>query len=70
MKDNGPLYLTVINRPKSADVWYLRVRMGENTIGNIVKCKATCLKMTKKLTNHSERRLSQNSRSQDKQEMS
>ena len=53
MKDNGPLYLTVINRPKSADVWYARVCMGENIIGNIVKSMATCLKTTKKLTNHS-----------------
>ena len=56
MKDNGPLYLTAINRAKSADVWYARVRMGENTIGNIVKSMATCLKTTKKLTNHSTRK--------------
>ena len=56
MKDNGPLYLTVINRPKSADVWYARVFMGESTIGNIVKSMATCLKTTKKLTNHSMRK--------------
>ena len=49
MKDSGPLYLTVINRPESADVWYARVRIGENTIENIVKSMATCLKTTKKL---------------------
>ena len=56
MKDNGPLYLTVINRPKSADVWYARVRMGTNTIGNIVKSMASCLNTSKKLTNHSMRK--------------
>jgi hypothetical protein len=56
MKDNGPLYLTIINRPKSADVWYARVRMGENTIGNIVKSMASCLNTSKKLTNHSMRK--------------
>jgi hypothetical protein len=56
MKDNGPLYLTIINRPKSADVWYARVRMGENTIGNIGKSMASCLNTSKKLTNHSMRK--------------
>ena len=56
MKDNGPLYLTIINRPKSADVWYARVRMGEKTIGNIGKSMASCLNTSKKLTNHSMRK--------------
>lgn len=56
MKDSGPLYLSVIPRPKSTDVWYSRVRMGENTIGNIMKNMATCLNTTKKLTNHSMRK--------------
>jgi hypothetical protein len=56
MKDNGPLYLTIINHPKSADVWYARVRMGENTIGKIGKSMASCLNTSKKLTNHSMRK--------------
>ncbi|XP_073245710.1 uncharacterized protein KIAA1958-like [Porites lutea] len=53
MKDKGPLYLSVINRPKSNDIWYTKIRMGENTIGNIMKSMASCLKTNKKLTNHS-----------------
>ena len=28
MKDNGPLYLSIINRPKSPEVWYTKIRMG------------------------------------------
>ena len=53
MKDTGPLYLSIINRPKSPDVLYTKVRMGENSIGNIMKSMASCLKTNKKLTNHS-----------------
>lgn len=56
MKDNGPLYLSIIARPKSSDVWYTKVRMGQNTIGNIMKSMASCLNTTKKLTNHSMRK--------------
>ena len=56
MKDNGPLYLSIINRPKSSEVWYTKVRMGQNTIGNIVKSMASCLNTNKKLTNHSMRK--------------
>ena len=56
MKDKGPLYLSVINRPKSNDIWYTKIRMGENTIGNIMKSMASCLKTNKKLTNHSMRK--------------
>ena len=56
MKNTGPLYLSVINRPKSAEVWYSKIRMGENMIGNIMKSMASCLKTTKKLTNHSMRK--------------
>ena len=37
-------------------MWHARVRMGENTIGNIVKSMASCLKTTKKQTNHSMRK--------------
>ena len=43
MKDNEALYLTIINRPKSADEWPTRTRMGENTIGSIVKSMTSCL---------------------------
>ena len=52
----GTLYLSIINRPKSADVWYTKVRMGQNTIGNLMKSMASCLRTNKKLTNHSMRK--------------
>ena len=50
MKDTGPLYLSVINRPQSTDVWYTKIRMGQNTVGNFMKSMASCLKTNKKLT--------------------
>ena len=56
MKDSGPLYLSIIHRPKSSEVWYTKVRMGQNTIGNIVKSMASCLDTNKKLTNHGMRK--------------
>jgi len=56
MKDTGPVYLCVINRPQSTDVWYTKIRMGQNTVGNIMKSMASCLKTNKKLTNHSMRK--------------
>lgn len=56
MKDNGPLYLSVINRPKSTNIWYTKVRMGQNTIGTLMKSMSSCLNSTKKLTNHSMRK--------------
>ena len=43
MKNTRPLYLSIIHRPKSADVWYTKVRMEQNTIGNIIKSMASCL---------------------------
>lgn len=52
MKDNEALYLTIINRPNSADEWPTRTRMGENTIGSIVKSMTSCLNTNKKLINH------------------
>ena len=57
MKNTGPLYLGVINRPQSPDVWYTKIRMGKNTIGNIMRSMASCLKTNKKLTNHSTRKI-------------
>ena len=56
MKNTGPLYLSIINRPKSVDVWYTKVLMRQNTIGNIMKSMASCLRTNKKLTNHSMRK--------------
>ena len=56
MKNTGPLYLGIINRRKSADVWYTKVRMGQNTIGNVMKSMASCLRTNKRLTNHSMRK--------------
>ncbi|KAK3730999.1 hypothetical protein QZH41_006644 [Actinostola sp. cb2023] len=57
MKDNGPLYLQVINRPKNPNIWYGKIRMGQNTIGNIMKSMASsCLSTTKRITNHSMRK--------------
>ncbi|KAK3725269.1 hypothetical protein QZH41_001284 [Actinostola sp. cb2023] len=56
MKDNGPLYLCIINRPKSTDVWYTKIRMGQNAIGTILKSMASCLMTNKKLINHSMRK--------------
>ena len=55
MKDKGPMYLSVINRPRSNDICYTKIRMGENIIGNIMKSMASRLKTKKKLnqpTNH------------------
>ena len=52
MKHNGPLYLGIINRPKSNQLWYSKMRMGENTIGKIMKNVASCLCNEKKITNH------------------
>jgi len=44
IKDTGPLYLSVINRPQRTDVWYTKIRMRQNTIGNIMKSMASCLR--------------------------
>jgi len=41
MKNNGPLYLQIINRPKKSTIWYGKMRMGQNTIGTIMKSMAT-----------------------------
>ena len=54
MKNTRPLYLSIIHLPKSEDVWYTKVRMEQNTIGNIIKSMASSL--NKKLTNHSVRK--------------
>ena len=58
MRNQGPLYLTIIQRPKDIDVWYTKIRMGQNTIGKIMPRMTSSLQSstTKKLTNHSTRK--------------
>ena len=58
MRNQGPLYLTIIQRPKNDDVWYTKVRMGQNTIGKIMPRMTSSLESStaKKLTNHSTRK--------------
>ena len=46
-KDKGPLYLSIVNSPKSNDIWYTKIRM---------KSMASCLKTNKKLSSHSMRK--------------
>ena len=50
MKGTGPLYLSIINHPQSANVWYTKIRMGQNTFSNIMKSMASCIRTNKKLT--------------------
>ena len=57
MKSTRPIYVSIINRLKSADVWYTKVRMEQTTIGNKIKSMGSCLKKNKKLTNHSIRKI-------------
>ena len=45
-----------IEELKSKDVWYTKTRMGQNTIGTIMKSMASCLMTNKKITNHSVRK--------------
>ncbi|CAB4021806.1 zinc finger MYM-type 4-like [Paramuricea clavata] len=58
MRNQGPLYLTIIQRPKNDDVWYTKVRMGQNTIGKVMPRMTASLESStaKKLTNHSRRK--------------
>ena len=51
LKDNGLLHLSIIHRPKSSEVWYTKVEMGQITIGNIMKSMASCLDTNTKSTN-------------------
>ena len=57
LQNNGPLYLAVINNPKSS-VWYKKLKMGQNRIGQIMKkiVANTSLEGSKRLTNHSGRK--------------
>ncbi|CAB3981254.1 N-alpha-acetyltransferase 15, auxiliary subunit [Paramuricea clavata] len=58
MRNQGPLYLTIIQRPKNDDVWYTKVRMGQNTTGKIMPRMTSSLESStaKKLSNHSTRK--------------
>ena len=56
MKNTGSLYLSIIDRAKSADVKYTKVWMEQNTIGNLMKSMASCNRTNKMLTNHSTRK--------------
>lgn len=56
MRTSGPLYLAIIQRPKT-DVWYSKSRMGVHKLGSIMKTLATSLNMDgKKISNHSTRK--------------
>ena len=57
LKKTGSLYLSIIPRPTS-HVWYMKTRMGEHRIGQIMKSVASCLppESNKKITNHSTRK--------------
>lgn len=60
LKDCGPLYLSVIDHPKS-NVWYSNSPMGINTIDNIMKkliSKSPLAGCKRKITNHSARKTS------------
>ena len=52
--NNGPFYLSVINKPKSY-CWYKSLKMGINTINSFMKSmkiKIFCLKSAKTKKNH------------------
>ena len=56
MKSNGPIYLAVIERPKS-QVWYKRQRMGIHSINSFTKSMTVQAEnKVKRLTNHSARK--------------
>ena len=58
MRDKGPFYLQIIENPRTAQ-WYKNLRMGENTIGDIMKNMKTNSPLVaneKKMTNHSARK--------------
>ena len=46
-------HYSIINCPQKRNVWYRKSRIGENSIGLIMKSVASCLKTDKKITNHS-----------------
>ena len=54
LKTTGPLYLGVIENPKTSE-WYKKTSMGKNTINNIKKLKSTGIPKCeiKNITGHS-----------------
>ena len=59
LRDKGPFYLQIIENPRAAQ-WYKNLRMGENTIGDILmknmKTNSPLAANEKKMTNHSARK--------------
>lgn len=56
MRTSGPLYLAIIQRPKT-EVWYAKSRMGEHKLGSIMKTLAKALNLEgKRISNHSTRK--------------
>lgn len=56
MRTSGPLYLAIIQRPKT-EVWYAKSRMGEHKLGSIMKTLAQSLNFDgKRISNHSTRK--------------
>ena len=58
LKDKGSFYLQIIENPHTAQ-WYKNLRMGENTIGDIMKNMKTNSQLAaseKKMTSHSARK--------------
>lgn len=56
MRNSGPLYLAIIQRPKT-EVWYAKSRMGEHKLGSIMKTLAQTLRLDgKRISNHSTRK--------------
>ena len=50
---SGPLYLAIIQRPKT-DIWYAKSRMGAHKVGSIMKTLAQALNPEgKRISNHS-----------------
>ena len=55
MRTSGPLYLTIIERPKT-DVWYAKSKMAEHKLGSIMRTLAKTLNVRRKANFQSERR--------------
>ena len=56
MRTSGPLYLTIIQRPKT-EVWYAKSKMGEHKLGSIMRTLAKTLNVEgKRISSHSTRK--------------
>ena len=56
MRISGPLYLTIIQRPKT-EVWYAKSKMGEHKLGSIMITLTKTLNVNgKRIPNHSTRK--------------